>query len=160
MAGFLDHFRRNVVASLKKENFSLAAATEVNDKIALGVLLWMVAQADKKFLPQEKENIRKILKDYALVPETEIPLVMTSVEQAAQESIDLFTFTHEISGGLSYTKKREIVEHLFRVACVDGELAHEEHETIRKIAGLFRLDHKDFIDAKIKIKKQFGIETV
>ena len=92
--------------------------------------------------------------------EEDIPLVMSSVEQAAKESIDLYTFTHEVSAGLPYQKKKEIIESLFRVACVDKDLAHEEHETVRKISGLFGLDHKDFIDAKIKIKKEFGIETV
>ena len=55
--------------------------------------------------------------------------------------------------------KKNIVENLFRVACVDGELAYEEEEVIRKIAGLFLLDHKDFIDAKIKVKKEFGLDT-
>jgi hypothetical protein len=32
-------------------------------------------------------------------------------------------------------------------------------ETIRKISGLFHIAHKDFINAKIKIKKEFGLDV-
>ena len=34
-----------------------------------------------------------------------------------------------------------------------------EHEMIRKISGLLRIDHKDFIDIKIRVKKEFGLDT-
>ena len=52
-----------------------------------------------------------------------------------------------------------IIENLFRIACVDKELDNNELETIRKISGLFKIEHSNFIDAKIKIKKEFGLDT-
>jgi uncharacterized tellurite resistance protein B-like protein len=55
--------------------------------------------------------------------------------------------------------KISILENLFRVACSDKELDDKELETIRKIANLFRLSHRDFIKAKIKVKKEFGLDT-
>ncbi len=158
MAGFLDRFRREIVHSLRRED-APQDTVDVDDKIALGVLLQTVAQADSKFLPEEKGQIRRVLKDYAQIPDTDIEYVLQAVERAERERIDLFTFTHEISQGLPYPLKKNIIENLFRVACVDGDLAHEEHEIIRKIAGLFHLDHRDFIDAKIKVKKEFGLGT-
>ena len=38
-------------------------------------------------------------------------------------------------------------------------LDNSELEVIRKISGLFHVEHKDFIDAKIKIKKEFDLDT-
>jgi len=156
MAGFLDRFRRKIIPSVRKEH-SQQDRVLVDDKIALGVLLRVVAQADSKFLPEEKDQIRHVLKDYARISDEDIDKVLGAVDRAEKESIDLFTFTHEISRDLSYALKKEIVEILFRVACIDHDLAHEEHEMIRKISGLLGLDHRDFIDAKLKVKKEFGL---
>ena len=158
MAGFLDRFREQIVNSIRREA-PVSPAARIDDKIALGVLLRMVAKADTKFLPAEKEQIRQVLQEYAGLEAEDLAVVLEAVRQAEHESIDLFAFTHEISQGLPYQRKREIIEILFRLACVDRDLAHEEYEIIRKISGLFGLDHRDFIDAKIKVKKEFGLDT-
>jgi uncharacterized tellurite resistance protein B-like protein len=131
----------------------------LNDKIALGVLLWVVAEADDKFLPQERQQIEAVLKQYGQISDDDLAVVMEAVKQAAEERIDLHTFTHEVAQGLPYQKRVEMIETLFRVACADKELAHEEEEAVRKISGLFLLDHKDYINAKIKVKQEFGLDV-
>ena len=68
--------------------------------------------------------------------------------------IDLYAFTSEVGENLSFQAKIGILENLFRVACIDQDLDHEEQEAIRKISGLLRIEHKDFIDTKIRIKKE------
>ena len=55
--------------------------------------------------------------------------------------------------------KINILEQLFRVACSDKDLDDSEVETIRKISDLFGIGHKEFINAKIKVKKEFGLDT-
>lgn len=157
MAGFLDEFRRKVLAPLHKEEE--VAPKEINDKIALGVLLWVVAEADEKFLPEEEKKMKDILTSYAKISEEDMAYVMGSIKEAARERIDLYQFTNEVSKDLDYQMKISILENLFRVACADKELDDKELETIRKIANLFRLSHRDFINAKIKVKKEFGLAT-
>jgi len=159
MGGFLDKFREKVTASVWKNKPEELKQPNIDDKIALGVLLWVVAEADNKFLPEETEKIKSVLKDYAKLSDEDMPVVMGSIEQAAAQRIDLHRFTREVSKDLSYEVKLSILENLFRIACIDKDLDHEEHEVIRQIAGLFNLEHKDFIDAKIKIKKEFGLNT-
>ncbi|MCK5581694.1 MAG: TerB family tellurite resistance protein [Candidatus Omnitrophica bacterium] len=159
MAGFLDQFRKKVFYSVRKEEPDTEVSVKVDDKIALGVLLWVVAQADKQFLPEEEDKIKEVLKDRGHVSDEDMPYVLAAVQKAEEERIDLFAFTHEISQDLPFDMKKGILENLFRVACIDNDLAHEEEDIIRKISGLFRLDHKDFIDAKIRIKKEFGLDT-
>lgn len=154
MSGIFDQFRQKVIRSVWKEGQEESKEIAVDDKIALGVLLFEVAQADNKFLPEEKQKIKDVLKEYSGISDEDMPYVLESVEIASREKIDLHTFTHEISQDLPLDLKKNIIDNLFRIACVDGELAHEEEETIRKISGLFRLDHKDFIESKIKVKKR------
>jgi len=158
MAGFLDEFRNKVKVSLRKDSETIDNK-DVDDKIALGVLLWVDADSDSKFLPEEYEEIKNILKEYSSVAEDQIPVVLNSIKEAARERIDLYTFTSELSSDLEYKARISIVEELFRVACADKDLDDNELETIRKISGLFNLSHRDFINAKIKIKKEFGMDT-
>ncbi len=159
MSGFLDKFRKKIITSVFSGEPQAIQDVKVDDKIALGVLLWIVAQADKKFLPEEKGAIKNILRKHNQLSDQDLAVVLESIKTAAEERIDLYSFTHEVSQGLSRDMKIGILENIFRVACVDNDLDHEEHEIIRKISGLFRLDHKEFIDTKIKIKKEFGLDT-
>ncbi len=158
MGGFLDQFREKIIAKINNDKEE-AKRPSLNDKIALGVLLWVVAEADDQFLPEEKEKIKEVLTKISHINENDLSYILESIEIAAKERIDLHTFTHEVSKDLSREVKLSIIDNLFRVACVDNDLDEKEHEMIRKIAGLFRLDHKEFIDSKIKIKKEFGMDT-
>jgi uncharacterized tellurite resistance protein B-like protein len=160
MAGFLDKFRKNVITSVWKEKIDEPKVRDIDDKIALGVLLWVVAEADEKFLAKEDEKIKEILISHSKIPTEEIVTVLASIKEAARERIDLFRFTHEVKANLPYDVKVSIIETLYRVACCDQELDHEEIEIIRKISGLFQIAHKDFINAKITVMKEFGLETV
>ncbi len=159
MAGFLDKFRKNVMTSVWKDKVDEHKVNDINDKIALGVLLWIVAEADEKFMAKEDEKIREILTTHSKISEEEIETVMASIKEAAKERIDLHRFTQEVKADLPYDVRISIIETLFRVACCDEELDHKEMETIRKISDLFNIAHKDFINAKITIKKEFGLDT-
>ncbi len=160
MAGFLDQFRKNVISSVWKDKADEPKVKDIDDKIALGVLLWVVAEADEKFLPEEEEKIKEVLISHSKISNEDIPTVLASIKEAAKERIDLHRFTHEISENLPNDIKISIIENLFRVACVDKDLDNNELETIRKISSLFKIEHADFIDAKIRIKKDFGLDTV
>ena len=131
----------------------------LDNRIALGVLLWVVAEADDRFLPEETEKIKDIITQHHNLEEEGLACVLESIAIAAKERIDVHTFTSEVDQDLSRETKQSIVEDLFRVACVDGELDLKEHEMIRTISKLFRLTHDEFIDSKVKIKKEFGMDT-
>jgi uncharacterized tellurite resistance protein B-like protein len=160
MAGFLDTFRQKVVASVWKETPDASRIKNIDDRIALGVLLWAVAEADEKFLPQETVEIAEILKKHSQLSEEELLVIMRSIQEAAEQRVDLQRFTREISANLDYRMRISLIEELFRVACADDDLDDRELEVIRKISGLFHLAHKDFIDTKIRIKKECGLDTV
>ena len=157
MAGFLDRFRKDVIASVWENEQRQVDEIKIDDKIALGVLLWVVAEADGEFLDAERDKIKETLISMCKLTEDELAVVMSAVELAAKERIDLFAFTHEVSEDLERARKIEILEHLFRVACADQNLDESENSMIRKISGLFRLDHREYIDAKLKVKGEFGL---
>jgi len=164
MASFFDNFRQKVVSTASPkdqenpEPLSKPKKT-VDNLISLGVLLWVVAQADEKFLPEEEAKIGEVLSTYGHVTEEDMPIVLRAIKEASIDRIDLHTFTKEVGQDLAFDVKVGILENLFRIACIDQDLDNAEHEMIRKISGLLRVDHKDFIDIKIRIKKEFGLDT-
>ena len=158
MAGFLDTFRNKVVSNVWKQE-APPEPKQINDKIALGVLLWVVAEADKKFLPKEEEKIKDVLIKFCKAGQEDLDIILSSIKEAAAERIDLYRFTSEVGADLDHAAKIHIIEILFRVACVDNDLDNDELETIRKISGLLHLTHSEFIDAKIRVKKECGLET-
>lgn len=157
MPGFLEELRKRVILSVREE--TQVEKKTIDDRIALGVLLWVVAEADEKFFPQEAEKIKEILRSHCEIPEEDIPYIMSSIEEAAKQRVDLYRFAHELTKGLDYEAKLSILENLFRVACSDKDLDYKEHEVIRKVSKLFELSHRDFIQAKIKVKREFGLDT-
>lgn len=46
-----------------------------------------------------------------------------------------------------------MVELLWQVALADGELANIEEHIIRKIADLLHLNHTEYIQTKLRVKK-------
>jgi len=164
MASFFDSFRQKVILAVspqEQEESDPKSQTKdtVDNLISLGVLLWEVAQADDKFLPEEEKKIGEILNAYGHVTKEDLPIVLRAIKEASIARIDLHTFTKEVGQNLAFDVKIGIIENLFRIACIDQDLDNEEHEMIRKISGLLRVDHKDFIDIKIRIKKEFGLDT-
>ena len=164
MFGIIEQLREKVIAAYpNEENAEIDQVIRPKDKIdnliALGVLLWVVAQADEQYLPEEKDKIKDVLFTYGKISDADMPIVLRAVEEATINRIDLYAFTREVGNNLSFKTKIGILENLFRIACVDGDLDHKEHEMIRKIARLMRIVHADFIGTKIRIKKEFGLDT-
>ena len=82
MSGIFDQFRQKVVSSVWKEKVDERKVQEIDDKIALGVLLWAVAEADEKFLPEEEAKIKEVLTQHAKIsaePHPSIPIFLAEV---------------------------------------------------------------------------------
>ena len=125
--------------------------------IALGVLLWAVAEADEKFFPTEKEKIEEILSKYCHVRPEDMSIVMRAVEEASFERIDIFQFAKDAGAGLSHEERLELLQHLFGVAYLDNVLSPDEEAMIRQISGHLGLEHQEFIDVKLMVKEKMNI---
>ena len=87
MVNFFNNFRQKVVSAAsppdQENSESLSKPKKsVDNLISLGVLLWVVAQADEKFLPEEKTKIGEVLNTYGHVSEDDLPIVLRAIEEA------------------------------------------------------------------------------
>jgi uncharacterized tellurite resistance protein B-like protein len=81
---------------------------------------------------------------------------MTLLEASNEElkgSIDLWQFTNLINHNYSIEEKIRVVEMVWNVVYADGKLDKHEDYLVHKLATLFRLTHKQLIEAKLKVKK-------
>jgi uncharacterized tellurite resistance protein B-like protein len=99
-----------------------------------------------------------IRKAFDLTPEDTDELIRLADEEARQ-SVSIYDFTHLIDRGFSFQQKKHVVELLWRVALSDAELEKHEEHLIRKIAKLIHVDHRDFIDAKLRAQEDLRREA-
>lgn len=122
--------------------------------VILGVLLNFVAQADGHFLAEEESAVKDILIRRGVKKE-EVGLVLAAAREAADQRMDIQGFTREINEK-NYGERLKVVELLFEVSLADKTLSLVELESVRKVARLLWIDHGDFTDAKIRVKKKSG----
>jgi uncharacterized tellurite resistance protein B-like protein len=122
-------------------------------RIATCALLIEMSNIDGKFSEAEKERILHILKrDYRLSDEYAMEIMEVAGEEL-KGSIDLWNFTNLINNNYSAEEKLRIIETVWSIAYIDGELDKHEDYLAHKLAKLFRLTHKQLIDAKLKAKR-------
>ncbi len=122
-------------------------------RIATCAVLLEMANIDGEFSESEKEHIISALKsNYGLSNEHAAALLKASSEER-EESIDLWQFTNRINRYYSREEKIQIIETVWEIAYKDGRLDKYEDYLAHKLAKLFRLSHKELIDAKLKVIK-------
>jgi uncharacterized tellurite resistance protein B-like protein len=153
MNGLIGKFRRKIISTVWKGGRRRPKGKGIDDKIALGVLIWgvgVVACADGTFSPQEEKKIRQILDARAKITKRDYAIVLAAIKQAGAAKINLYRFVREMNKDLTYASKVAILEDLFRIACADKRLHNKERDVIADIAKLLHISREEFIDIKRK----------
>lgn len=116
--------------------------------IVLGALLSLVSKADGHVSEQEKKIKRAILSRRGYEQPEEQEQILLAAQTAIKERLDWQGFTREVNKLFDYEQRVRLIDDLFAVAWADHELTNQELETVRKIAELLWIEHKDFINAK------------
>lgn len=139
---------------------SANASIEVSEhslRLATSALLIEMMRADAEISEDERDTITDIIRSKYGLTEDEISTLIQLAEEEIVKATDYFEFTSLINKGFSYVQKVKVVEHLWEVAFSDASLDKYEEHMVRKIAGLIYVSHKDFIDAKLRIKKKLSL---
>ena len=121
-------------------------------KLATTCLLTKVAFADEYLDPKEERIIREILADFFSIETEEINKLFRDSNQLLGKSTDIFSFGQLLNQNFTKEDKIDLIGCIFEVAFADGELHHLENHTIKKIAHILNIEHKDLITVKMEIK--------
>ena len=120
-------------------------------RVATCALLVEIGRIDETFTQEELETVLSILKDKYDLSKEYADALIAEAEAELNKSLDLWQFAKLINENYSNEEKIEIVEILWQVVYVDGKMDQYEHYLMNKLKNLLRLDHKQLIDAKLKV---------
>jgi len=122
--------------------------------VATAALLIEMMRADASVSEAERETITDILRLKLALTAEETCGLLKLAEDELWKSTGYYEFTSLINKGFRYEQKVMIIEHLWEVAFADAEVDKHEEYMVRKIADLLYVDHKDFINAKLRVRKK------
>ena len=127
---------------------------EERTRIAAGVILLEAAHANHECTDDELVHVIETLcADFDLsVKHAEDLLELAHRERV--QAVDLFEFTNQINNEFSREEKKAVLEAVWRIIHIDGQLEKHEDHFVRKLTHLLRLSHKEMIDAKLKARDQ------
>lgn len=121
-------------------------------QIATAALLIEMMRADYDISKEEKKTVNDTIRSkFELTPEETDDLLKLAEDQV-WEATGYFEFTSLMNKGLNQEQKIKVIEHLWEVAFADGILDKHEEYMVRRIADLIYVEHKDFINAKLRVK--------
>ncbi len=142
---------------LLKKFFSSSEQAEVNEDrkiwVATAAVFVEIATADGEFDEIEKALIIKLLKDVHQLNADLAFEIVAEAEKAAKNKIDLWQFTRTINKNFTPAQRLLIVENLWTLVLVDGQLNQHEEYLTSKLADLLHVNRPDFIAAKLKALK-------
>ena len=116
------------------------------------LLLVEIARADSEVDAVEINAIERAIKSSCTsISAEEIEELIATAKQDAESTISFHEHIRQINKGFDRQQKLLLIEQMWRVAYADDDLDKYEEYTIRKLSDLIYMDHKDFIQAKLRV---------
>src|SRR6056300_816756 len=125
-------------------------------KVAATALLCEAASMDGVFDDNEKKLILVLIQKQFNVDENEANKIYLERKNLAENAAQLYGFTRVIKESWDNEKRISLLEMLWELAYVDGELDAAEDMLIRRIAGLIHVEDRDRIEAKQRVLKKLN----
>jgi uncharacterized tellurite resistance protein B-like protein len=122
-------------------------------RIAAGVILLEAAYADHVCTDEELDHVIETLRSEFNIAKEHAEDLLDLAHRKRSQAVDLFEFTNHINNEFNKEEKRAVLEAVWRIILIDGDLEKHEDHFARKLTHLLRLGHKDMIDAKLKARE-------
>jgi uncharacterized tellurite resistance protein B-like protein len=139
---------------------SAAGSDEVSERslqLATAALLMEMMRADAEITGDERKMVMSTIMTRFHLTEEESGGLLQFAEQKIRKATGYYEFTSLINKGFTYEQKVRVIENLWEIALTDKYLDKHEEHMVRRIADLIYVEHKDFIDGKLRIKKKLGL---
>jgi len=143
-------FEKNIQTSPE----SSVGISEHSLQLATAALMIEMMRADTEINDEEQRAITATIRLKFVLSEEETETIIKLAEEEISKATGYFEFTSLINKGYTYDQKIKVVEHLWEVAFSDSVLDKYEEHMVRKIADLIHVSHKDFIEAKLRIRNK------
>ena len=117
-------------------------------QMATCVLLIEVSKSDNDYDIEEQKKIKSLVQKKFKIAQDKIESLFAQSDEKHDSMTSLFDWTEIINNECSYDLKCMIIGFMWDIAYIDGKIDKYEDFTIRKVADLIYVKHKDFISLK------------
>lgn len=126
-------------------------------QLAAAALMVEAARLDDDFDDAERMRIETLLQSHFALTPAEAEDLLTAGLKASDDSVEWQGFTKTIKNGFDQTERIALIEMLWEVAYVDGELHDYEASLIRRITGLLYVPDRESGEARKRVRTRLGI---
>ncbi len=120
-------------------------------QLAIYGILYEAAKSDQTVAAVEEDKIREIMERYFQIDDAAYEEIRQQAHRLHLENADMFQITREVRQLLDRDQRLTLLDELWEVAYADGTIDPHELAIIRRLADLIGLNHKEFIDSRIKV---------
>ena len=117
-------------------------------QIATCILLIEVSKSDDDFDIKEQDKIKDLVKKKFNIPQDKIDHIFMHCNKEHDSMTSLYDWTEVVNKECSYEQKCMIIGYMWDIAFIDSKIDKYEDFTIRKVADLIYVKHRDFIALK------------
>lgn len=154
----LDSLKSFFQEKMELKDFPISPSPKMALQIATCAVLLEAAMADNELSREELDHIHAALRNLYDMDQSDIDQLVELTRRESKEAIDIWQFTNLINQNYSSEQKMLLMEHIWMVILSDGTLDIFEDYIARKLQPLLRLDHKQWIDAKMRARKSLQRE--
>jgi uncharacterized tellurite resistance protein B-like protein len=119
-----------------------------------GGLMARIAHVDKAVTESEvSEIVRALQASWGSSKEVATFVAEVAVSEIGA-NLDYYRLTREFFDSTNESERLHFLDVLFAVACSDGRVSYDEIEEIRAVSHTLKLEHKQFIAAKVRIPRK------
>jgi uncharacterized tellurite resistance protein B-like protein len=136
---------------------SAVGSDEVSERslqLATAALLIEMMRADAEITGDERRMVMSTIMTRFHLTEEESSALLQFAEEKIRDATGYYEFTSLINKGFTYEQKVRVIENLWEIAFTDKYLDKHEEHMVRRVADLIYVEHKDFINAKLRVKKK------
>lgn len=121
-------------------------------ELLAAVLLLEAAQSDYECSEGEMAHVVETVKSMFDLPREYVEELIEFARCERDKAADIYHYTRRANEQMSRDQKLAVMEAVWRIIHADGRIDKHEEHFARKLANLLWLEHKDFIEAKLKTK--------
>ena len=129
---------------------------------AFAYILSRIAHVDQHVSPEETEAIERVVGREGHLTPTHATLVveMAKAQSVLFGGVEDFQVTREFASRATHEQKIALVHCLFAVSSADQTIAVIEDNEIRRISRELRIEHEDYIAARLAHRQHLGVLKV
>lgn len=126
---------------------------------AFAYILSRVAHVDQHVSQRETEVIERVVAQEGQLPDDHAKLVVgiAKAQSALFGGMEDFEVTREFSSRATHDEKLALLQCLFAVSSADDTIALVEDNEIRRITRELRIEHADYIAARLAHRQHLGV---